>query len=358
MLPFFVAFIFVVLGMPSLIQLAVQKDLLDEPSEDRKIHKRSVPRLGGVLVFLGTLFTTCLLVHPEGDEAISFLRLAAGSLILFFLGLKDDLTGVNPIKKLAAQICVGCILILCGGYAITDFHNLFGWNELSVWFSPIFSLFVYIVVVNAVNLIDGIDTLAGGYGLLIAIACSIWFAATGQNDLATLCLALAGALSAFLVFNITPARIFLGDSGSLILGMFIYVMATSIIQTPTDQVPEMWQNRSLPILAMTTLSYPLVDTLRVFSLRLLKGKSPFSADRCHLHHRLLKLDMTHLQVALFIHGYTAAIVALGFWIPIMDATYTFFILLACAFTLPLIIIAVEKVRVLSRAVRRKEARQH
>lgn len=107
-----------------------------------------------------------------------------------------------------------------------------------------------------------------------------------------------------------------------------------------------------------TLSYPLVDTLRVFSLRLLKGKSPFSADRCHLHHRLLKLDMTHLQVALFIHGYTAAIVALGFWIPIMDATYTFFILLACAFTLPLIIIALEKVRVLSRAVRRKEARQH
>ena len=107
MLPFFVAFIFVVLGMPSLIQLAVQKDLLDEPSEDRKIHKRSVPRLGGVLVFLGTLFTTCLLVHPEGEEAISFLRLAAGSLILFFLGLKDDLTGVNPIKKLAAQICVG-----------------------------------------------------------------------------------------------------------------------------------------------------------------------------------------------------------------------------------------------------------
>ena len=354
MLSFLLAFAIVMLGMPSLIQLALQRNLLDEPSEDRKVHKRSVPRLGGVLVFIGTLFTTCLLVHPEGEGAVPFLRLAAGSLILFFLGLKDDLTELDPLKKLWTQIGVGCILILGGGFAITDFGNLFGWGALSGWFAPLFSLFVYIVVVNAVNLIDGIDTLAGGYGLLIAIACTLWFQGTGQSDYAILCLALAGSLTAFLIFNITPARIFLGDCGSLILGMFIYVMATSIMQTPAEQVPQMWGHRSLPVLAMTTLSYPLVDTLRIFSLRVMQGKSPFTADRNHLHHRLLKLGMSHLPAALFIHGYTAIMISLGFSLPQMEPTAAFFVLLGCAFTLPLIIIGLEKLQVFARALRRKE----
>jgi len=353
MLAFFFSFAIVMLGMPSLIQLAVQKNLLDEPLEDRKVHSRSVPRLGGVLIFIGTLFTTTLLVNPEGAEAIPFLRLAAGALILFFLGLKDDLTELNPLKKLGVQLLVGIVLIVGGGFAITDFSNLFGWGALSGWFSFLFSLFVYIVVVNAVNLIDGIDTLAGGYGLLIAIACTLWFQVTGQADFAIMCLALAGALTGFIVFNITPARIFMGDSGSLLLGMFIYVMATSIMQTPTDQVPEMWAHRSLPVLAMTTLSYPLVDTLRVFTLRILKGQSPFHADRTHLHHRMLRLGMSHLQAALFIHSYTAVMVALGFCIPAMAPTLAFFLLLGCAFTLPLVIMGMERMQVLLRAVRQK-----
>lgn len=353
MLPFLLAFMIVMLGMPSLIELAVQKNLLDEPLEDRKVHKRSVPRLGGVLVFIGTVFTVTLLVRPEGQEAIPFLRLAAASLILFFLGLKDDLTQLDPLKKLIAQIAVGCILILGGGFAVDDFGGLFGVGALSPLVTVLFSLFVYIVVVNAVNLIDGIDTLAGGYGLLIAISSALWFQVTGQTDYVVVCLALAGALTGFIVFNITPARIFLGDSGSLILGMFIYVMATSIMQTPAEKVPEMWSHRSLPVLAMTTLSYPLVDTLRVFTLRTLNRTSPFSADRNHLHHRLLRLGMTHLQAALFIHGYTAVMVMLGFTIPAMEPTLAFMLLLGCAFMLPVVIIGMERIQVLSRAFRRR-----
>jgi len=358
MLPFLLAFVVVMLGMPSLIQLAMQKNLLDEPLEDRKVHKRSVPRLGGVLVFIGTIFTTTLLVHPEGAEAISFLRLAAASIVLFFLGLKDDLTELDPIKKLTFQLLVGGILILGGGFVIDDFGGLFGLTTLAPIVAIPFSLFVYIVVVNAVNLIDGIDTLAGGYGLLIAIACTLWFQVTGQQDYATLCLALAGSLCGFIVFNITPARIFLGDSGSLILGMFIYVMATSIMQTPGEQVPAMWSHRSLPVLAMTTLSYPLVDTLRVFTLRALKRQSPFHADRNHLHHRLLHLGMTHLQAALFIHAYTASMVMLGFSIPEMEPTLAFFLLLGAAFMLPVVIIGLEKWRAISRAVRRQARASH
>ena len=356
MLAFVIAFAVVMLGMPSLIRLAVQKNLLDEPLEDRKVHTRSVPRLGGVLIFIGTLVTTTILVSPTGDMGIAFLRLAAASTILFFLGLKDDLSELDPYKKLAAQVAVGAILIFGGGFMINDFAGLFGIHGISGYIAVPFSLFVYIVVVNAVNLIDGIDTLASGYGLLVAIACALWFQVTGQTDFAILCLSLAGALSGFIVFNISPARIFLGDSGSLLLGMFIYVMATSIMATPTEAVPSMWDHRSLPVLAMTMLSYPLVDTLRIFTLRVLDGRSPFSPDRNHLHHKLLRLGLSHLQAALVIHLYTAIMVSLGFVMPAMNPTAAFFILLGVAFLLPVGIFTAERLAVYFRAVQRKKAR--
>ena len=237
MLAFIIALSVVMLGMPSLIRLAVQKNLLDDPLEDRKVHLRSVPRLGGVLVFIGTVVTTSILVSPEGESAIAFLRLAAAATILFFLGLKDDLVHLDPMKKLAIQLVVGAILIFGGGFMVSDFSGLFGIGAISPWAAIPFSMFVYIVVVNSVNLIDGLDTLAGGYGFLVAISCALWFQLTGQPDFTILCLSLAGSLAGFILFNITPARIFLGDSGSLILGMSIYVMATSIMATPMLKFP-------------------------------------------------------------------------------------------------------------------------
>ena len=352
-LSFIASLLLVILGMPSLIRLAIQKNLLDEPSEDRKVHTRSVPRLGGVLIFIGTMVTTSIFVQPTGEEAVAFLRMGAAATILFFLGLKDDLYVLDPLKKLAVQIVVGGTLILGGGFMIDDFSGLFGLSTISMGVAIPFSLFVYIVVVNAVNLIDGVDTLAGGYGFLVAISCALWFHLTGQPNFAILCMALAGSLIGFILFNISPARIFMGDSGSLLLGMFIYVMATSIMTTPAAQIPEVWAHRSMPVLAMTMLSYPLVDTLRIFTLRILQGRSPFSADRNHLHHRLLRLGLNHLQTALVIHTYTAVMVSLGFILPEMDPTAAFFILLGTAFMLPGAIVGAERIAILTRALRRK-----
>ena len=352
-LSFIASLLVVILGMPSLIRLAIQKNLLDEPSEDRKVHTRSVPRLGGVLIFIGTLVTTSIFVQPTGEEAVAFSPHGAAATILFFLGLKDDLYVLDPLKKLAAQIVVGGTLILGGGFMIDDFSGLFGLSTISLGVAIPFSLFVYIVVVNAVNLIDGVDTLAGGYGFLVAISCALWFHLTGQPNFAILCMALAGSLAGFILFNISPARIFMGDSGSLLLGMFIYVMATSIMATPAAQIPEVWAHRSIPVLAMTMLSYPLVDTLRIFTLRILQGRSPFSADRNHLHHRLLRLGLNHLQTALVIHTYTAVMVSLGFILPEMDPTAAFFILLGTAFMLPGAIVGAERIAILTRALRRK-----
>lgn len=358
MLAFFVSFLIVVLGMPSLIRLAFQKNLLDDPEEDRKVHKRSVPRLGGVLIFIGTLVTTTLLVQPEIGGAIAFLRIAAASTILFFLGLKDDLADLDPLKKLFAQIAVGIILVVGGGFEIQSFGGLFGVHTLPSFVSIPFSLFVYIVVVNAVNLIDGIDTLAGGYGLLATLSCALWFQFTDQPDFFILCLAMAGALVGFILFNISPARIFMGDSGSLVLGMFIYVMASSVMATPAELVPQAWSQKSLPLLAMTTLSYPLVDTLRVFTLRVLDGRSPFSPDRNHLHHKILRFGFSHLQTAFIIHTYTLIMVVIGFLMPTDSSTLAFFILLGVAFMLPILLFTAEKVQLIFRTMRHKKASAH
>ena len=227
---------------------------------------------------------------------------------------------------------MGAILILGGGFAIADFGGLFGIGAIDTVPSVLFSLFVYIVVVNSVNLIDGIDTLAGGYGLLASIAGAVWFQFTGQTDLAILCKALAGALAGFIVFNISPARIFLGDSGSLILGMFIYVIAVGVMSTPAEQVPSLWDHRSMPVLAMTLLELPVGGHPA--------GVHPAGARKVpllprpeHIHHLMIELGMTHLQAALTIHLYTG-MVGLGFVMPAMDATQAFFILLGCRLLSP------------------------
>ena len=144
----------------------------------------------------------------------------------------------------------------------------------------------------------------------------------------------------------------------LVLGMFIYVMASSVMATPAELVPQAWSQKSLPLLAMTTLSYPLVDTLRVFTLRVLDGRSPFSPDRNHLHHKILRFGYSHLQTAFIIHTYTLIMVVIGFLMPTDSSTLAFFILLGVAFMLPVLLFTAEKVQLILRTMRHKKASAH
>lgn len=325
---FATSFVIVLFATPVLIKVAKLKHLVDEPGDERKLHHRSIPTIGGIMIFAGTIIGYSLWFPSTSPEQLEmshhanilgalgeFKFLIACMFILFFLGLKDDIIGVSPSKKLLVHMVVGMIIVLMADIRITNFWGLFNIDEIPTWASIMLSLFTYIVIVNAINLIDGVDGLAAGIGFISSCAFAYWFYRTGDLPLAVLGLALAGSLLGFLVFNFQPARIFMGDSGSLVIGFVVYVMAVKLIEIPVHRLPLAVQGVSKPVLAMALLCYPLLDTLRVFVLRAIQGRSPFSADKNHIHHKLLGLGLNHRQTVLVLYAFQALIVALCFFMP-------------------------------------------
>jgi len=337
-LGFITSFFVVVLAIPSLIKVAKLKHLVDEPSEERKLHSRSIPTIGGIVIFGAILFSYALW-FPEDYAYIegaltNFKYLVAVLILLFFVGVKDDIIGTAPIKKLIAHMVVGFILVILADIRINSMHGLFGFSApMEEWLSYLLSLFVYIVIVNAINLIDGLDGLAAGIGVIIATAFGILFFMNANIPLALLGFVLAGALLGFLVFNFSPARIFMGDSGSLTIGAIISVLALNAIDIEVNSVTPAWLQGNMPILVMAILVYPLLDTLRVFSIRIFNGQSPFTADKNHIHHRFIALGFTHKQTVFWLYLFNALMIsfALGieYFIPI-NVTFQFLLVLIIA----------------------------
>mgnify|MGYP001046671253 FL=1 len=315
------AFFIAVFGMPNLIKVAKLKRLVDDPEDPRKIHHRSVPTIGGVMIYFVILtngfFWLSLGETPSRESFQQYSVLLTCMTVVFTMGLKDDLIGMSASKKLIFHLIAGALLVTVGGFRIEGFGGLFGIEEMPETISTIFSLFVYIVIVNAWNLIDGIDGLAGGYSAIAMAAFSAWFLLTGQIPAAILSLTILGATLGFLVFNFAPARIFLGDCGSLVLGVVGYALATNVIQTPGEAIPEVFSQLSRPTLAMAILAYPLVDTLRVFFLRAIRGISPFHPDQNHMHHRLMMKYKSHRKTAIFVYFYSFVFIGLAFSRPFL-----------------------------------------
>ena len=325
-LPIITSFMIVLLSTPSFIKIAEIKHLFDDPSEDRKIHTQKVPLMGGMMIFAGTL-SSFLLWLPINDIGV-IKYLIPSLLIMFFVGMKDDIIGTAPVKKLAAHIVVAFIMVFMAEVKLTSLHGLFGIREIPEWAGIMLTIFTYIVVINAFNLIDGVDGLAAGVGFIASTVFGFWFYYAGDWTYAVLSFALAGALLGFLRFNFNPAKIFMGDSGSLTIGFLIAVMAIELVEYEAHELPQAIKNISKPILAMSILVYPLVDTIRVFTLRAVKGVSPFTADRNHIHHRLMDLGLGHKSTVIIIYIFSiltigAAVVAQGF-----DPSYSFIVIIS------------------------------
>jgi len=311
---------------PALIRVAILKRLTDVPAEERKIHTRSVPTVGGIIIYAATVFSYSLwykvadgAMYDEIYRAMEeFKLIIATSLVLFFVGVKDDIIGTAAVKKLFAHILVALILVLIGEIRITSLYGIFGVWEIPYWGSVFLSLFTYVVVVNAFNLIDGVDGLAAGVGMIACWAFGVWFVFAGNYPLAALAFALAGSLLGFLFFNFAPAKIFMGDSGSLIIGLFVCILAIKLLEYPVDKLDKFWIHISKPIFVIAAIIYPLLDTLRVFVIRAIRGQSPFLADRNHIHHHLLLKGYSHAKTVIIIYMFTIVTIAasmLGYFIP-------------------------------------------
>lgn len=356
-LGFITSFFIVLLATPSLIKVAKLKRLVDEPSEERKLHASSVPTIGGIIIFAGFIFAYALwfpsedrnyFYDPYNDLLAAFDQfkyMISSLLILFFVGVKDDIIGTAPLYKLGGHMLVAFILVLMADVRIVSMHGLFGYELLPQWLSILLSIFTYIVVVNGFNLIDGVDGLAAGVGFLACAFFAVWFYMAGDIPLTLLASSLGGALLGFLIFNFHPARIFMGDSGSMLIGAIMSVLAIRMIEYDTGKLPDLIQKVSTPVLAMSILSYPLVDTLRVFMLRALKGHSPFTADNNHIHHGLLSLGLNHSKTAFMVYGSCIAIVLSNLLFTGMNTTWAFISMLVVAsaiYQLPIMIFSRKK----------------
>jgi UDP-N-acetylmuramyl pentapeptide phosphotransferase/UDP-N-acetylglucosamine-1-phosphate transferase len=297
-------------ALPSIIHLSEEKRLFDFP-DDRKVHKQPIPSLGGLAIFAGFITAFLLTVTFTGDYFV-FQYTVAAMLVMFFVGIKDDLLNIAAFKKFLGQLLAASILVFKGGLVIDNMHGVLGIYELPPMVANAFSTITIVVIINAFNLIDGIDGLAGTLGVLSMGLFTVFFAVNGDYAYASIGTSMIGALGAFLIFNYPPARIFMGDTGSLLLGVTNAALVVKFIQfAPTAPV---WSVAASPAVGFAILFVPLFDTLRVFSFRILNGISPFTPDRNHLHHILLRLGMGHLSVTLSLVGFNALMFAVALFI--------------------------------------------
>jgi UDP-GlcNAc:undecaprenyl-phosphate/decaprenyl-phosphate GlcNAc-1-phosphate transferase len=300
------------LAIPSILHVARHRHLFDDLGSFRKQHDHGIPRLGGIAIFVSFTITSLLLGFT--DKALPTNYLLCACIILFAMGLKDDLSGVNSSTKFALQFLVGAILVILGNVRITSLYGIFGINELSYIVSAIISILLITLIVNAFNLIDGIDGLASVTGMLVNLTFGGLFIYMHQYGLAVVSLAMVGATGGFLKYNLSPAKIFMGDTGSLLIGLISAVMAIKFVElnklTVATIPPAIYP---APALVVAILIGPIFDTLRVFTLRIAAGRSPFSADRNHLHHRMLRLGFNHIQTTLILAGFNIIAIVLVFF---------------------------------------------
>jgi len=292
-LAFITAFTLTYFAIPSIIHVANEKRLMDEPGE-RRSHTVSTPSLGGIGIFAGMIFSIVLWTPFNIFGDLQYIL--CGFIIIFLIGVKDDILPMTPLNKLIGEVLAASILVFKSNVKITSFYGLFGIGDLPDVVAIPLSIFTILVIINAFNLIDGINGLSGSIGVLISVILGSWFFSTVHYDLAVVAFSLAGALIAFLKYNYSPAKIFMGDTGSLLMGLVCSILIIKFIEfhrvLPLDSPFYM---KSVPAVAIGILILPLYDTARVFLMRALKGKSPFNPDRTHIHHLLIDMGMNHMQ---------------------------------------------------------------
>lgn len=312
--------------MPSVINISKLKNLTASEN-GRTSHEGKVPNLGGIGVFVGFLGTINIIAilfadHGQLRNLIIFNILIS---LLFLVGVLDDILSVSPRKKLFYQLIVAFIFTVTTNYHIDSFDGLFGLYDIPYSLGIIFSVFVVVLIINAYNLIDGIDGLAGSVGAIISLVMAVVFYWSGYSLYALLSLALMGSLSAFLIYNFSHNRkIFLGDTGSMIVGFALAVLVLIYLNLSTNNSLPLFENAPLFVLAL--LSYPLLDTLRVFIVRIKNGHSPFRADRNHIHHRLIDLGLSHKIATVFVVIYTIVVITMAFLLKDLSINIAFAIL--------------------------------
>ena len=299
---------------PIIINVSRTKGLMDAPGE-RKMHKNQVPTLGGLglfIVFSLSIIIFGLLADLIQPDLIKLLALLGSTIILVFLGVKDDLVFMSPKKKFLGQLIAVLNVVILTDIRVTSLEGLLGVGELPYIASVLFSIFVFVLVINALNLIDGIDGLAASIAVIASFTFGFLFLANGHYMMTLISAILIGALFGFLRYNLSKSqKIFMGDCGSMLMGFLLAYQGISFLALNATTVSD-GAILNAPIVLLAALSYPLFDLLRVFAIRIKQKRSPFDADSNHIHHRLLRLGLNHKRATLLLCMCNAFVIGFTF----------------------------------------------
>jgi UDP-N-acetylmuramyl pentapeptide phosphotransferase/UDP-N-acetylglucosamine-1-phosphate transferase len=328
-LSFLTAFLIAFFAIPAIIKVAREKHLFDVPGE-RASHTTQVPRLGGIAIFIGLLFSICFWSPFNPNGHLQFIVSALA--VIFLIGARDDISPITPMHKFAGEFIATAILVLKADVRITSLYGVFGIDELPYFVSIGLSTLTIVGIINAVNLIDGINGLSASIGSLVCFTFGGWFYVNGNIEEVIMASALIGTLVAFLHYNITPARIFMGDTGSLLIGLVCSILAIRFIEY-NREFHGPTTIHSVPAVAIGILIIPLFDTIRVFSVRILRGRSPFSPDRNHIHHLLLDLGLSHMQATGVLFSVNAGFITLVYYMQYLGTTQLLLLVVLVALAL-------------------------
>ncbi|MEO7984264.1 MAG: MraY family glycosyltransferase [Bacteroidota bacterium] len=297
---FITAFVVTLITIPPLISLIKKYNLYDRPNQ-RKEHAAPIPTMGGIAIIAGMMIAL-FLWFPFNNE-VAQVSFFFSIIVLLAVGIMDDLKDLAAKYKFIVQTGLA-FLIAFSGIRISSFDGLFGINELPLMAQYSFTFLTIVGITNAFNLIDGIDGLAGGLGFMSLTILGLFLTLSGDVNTALVAFALVGGILAFMYYNLNPARIFMGDTGSLVLGFVVAVLSIRLMQVNV-QVPNPVITHA-PIFVLSIVFIPVFDTIRVFAIRIWKGKSPFTADKTHIHHLLTNQGFSHgfaSKLICFIHAF-------------------------------------------------------
>ncbi len=300
-LSFLAALLISLYEIPIVVRIVRKLNLLDHPNE-RSSADKSIPTLGGIAIFMSFIMSSTIGMSVCDFPEMKFI--IPSIVLIFFVGLTDDILNIPPLKKLAFQIIVACILVFLAKIRFTNLHGTFGVWEIGPVTGSLLTCFTIVVLINAFNLIDGIDGLAAGVTMLIAFVLGAWFLISDHFAFAIISFTLVGSVLGFLYYNVygTKNKIFMGDTGSLVIGTLVSVLIIEFNEHNIDQT-QTYAIQSAPAISFGILSYPLMDLIRVIIIRIAHFRHPFRADKNHFHHRLLTLGLSHRQATFSIIGF-------------------------------------------------------
>ncbi len=305
------SFFFGFLMTPVLIMVLKKINLTEVPG-GRKIHLGNIPSMGGIAIIMASFFGLFAWLSFDQIVQTRYFLVALG--IMFSVGLRDDLIELTAIQKLIGQSIPAFFVIVMADIRISGLYGFMGIYEIPYAISVFITFFTILILTNSFNLIDGSDGLAGSLSLITLSVLGSWFFMAGMTAYRLISFTLVGAILSFLIFNWHPAKIFMGDTGSLSLGFSLTVLVVLFVDKNGTMAP--WEGLKLnaPLSAgLAFMIVPVYDTIRIFVKRTMNGKSPLKPDKSHVHHFLLRMGLRHDQVALILGTVKLSFIGLVFF---------------------------------------------